>query len=366
MCSIHLPVNYSCRPGSRDGGLLVVLVAPSLPLFTMVKGKSVQNCLDIASKTMATVETNLNRNSQAAALKEIMEHLEANLQEIILTRDLLKAGVMGPESRAAKEDEIPHGTSRVRHLSMKFIGEMITLMNPKISLAVLKHMAKLDPKVALKLFQMGTLTELNDPIFSHNKADVVKHYVAIHRALKEPLKNMTWSSEYKIDWAKSGVFTLVSKGGGDSDRYTHFVHVTGAEVELPGSVQLSSADTMTWTSNWSQKESFVKNGHGTMQSPSHAFQQAGIKLTQASDCEAPLGAVEEKKGQQCEALEDAGAGVDGDGKSDAAASARGEPCSTVPLHTPQKCPLPRLAGAFASGGKKVPRVGTPPADGEGL
>eukprot|EP00975_Prorocentrum_lima_P048690 10187432-Prorocentrum_lima.AAC.1 len=53
---------------------------------------------------------------------------------------------MDVAARADLEQVIPEGVSRIRHLSMKFLGEMVMKMNTKISLFVLKQLTKHDSK----------------------------------------------------------------------------------------------------------------------------------------------------------------------------------------------------------------------------
>eukprot|EP00975_Prorocentrum_lima_P010895 2314852-Prorocentrum_lima.AAC.1 len=58
---------------------------------------------------------------------------------------------------------------------------------------------------------MGTLAELNDPVFSRKKHELMVYYVKRHVHLQRPLSNMSWSSEFAIDWSCSGVFSLAVK-----------------------------------------------------------------------------------------------------------------------------------------------------------
>ena len=182
---------------------------------------------------------------------------------------------------------------------------------------------------------------------------------------------MSWSSDYSIDWASCGVVSLAAKGDDDSDTYTHFVHVSGAEVKLPASVQLKATDTLTWTGNWMQKDACAHNQTGTMQSPFQAFKKAGVHLMVASDCEAPLGASEQAEEEECdEQLKHVGsAAVSADKVS---SSSNGEPADSLGkvevIVTPQKKrTLPKLGGELVSGNHKKPKAaGTPPASGEGL
>eukprot|EP00975_Prorocentrum_lima_P062843 12887886-Prorocentrum_lima.AAC.1 len=66
-------------------------------------------------------------------------------------------------------------------------------MNTKINLFELQQLSKHDPKVAQKLFQMGTLAELNDPVFSRKKLELMVYYVKRHVHLQRPLSNTSWS-----------------------------------------------------------------------------------------------------------------------------------------------------------------------------
>eukprot|EP00975_Prorocentrum_lima_P065248 12902368-Prorocentrum_lima.AAC.1 len=70
---------------------------------------------------------------------------------------------------------------------------MVMKMNPKTNLFVLKQLSKHDTKGALNIFQIGTLAELNDPIFSRKKHELMEYSVRRHVHLQRPLSNMRWS-----------------------------------------------------------------------------------------------------------------------------------------------------------------------------
>jgi hypothetical protein len=168
-------------------------------------------------------------------MQDIIAHVDSHPEEIILTRDLLKNGLMCAASRVAKDGELAEGVSRIRHLPMKFLREFLSSAEPTLTEVVLSKMSKVDGKIRQKLFCMGTRADPQDPVFTKDKKKFKQYYTEVYKAMGKRLGHIT-HHEGVVDWSASGVFKLCKEGAGDT--FTHLQHLSGEKLKLPSTLSI--------------------------------------------------------------------------------------------------------------------------------
>ena len=157
----------------------------------------------------------LNRvsdNLQSSQVKDLIEHLSANPDEIGNMLMLAKTGSLKPRTRPKKEDRrllpIPMGNTRLSLASRECIGECLVRFNSNVNNLVISKVLASDRDCRRELVYMAVNEDEKQGVFSHDKEEFLGAYATKYQQAGSRLDKVKLTASYRIDWEHSGVYKI--------------------------------------------------------------------------------------------------------------------------------------------------------------
>lgn len=178
-------------------------------------------------KNQLTKATSEWRNLEHRADHEELKH-DINLIVAELKKDPRKvrgcrrATLSNLFLRSLGDDRFPD-YSYLHRLPQDFAKPFLAKLDPKLSDEVYKHLRKNDRHVVLKMVYFALMLDSGDAFGPLQKSVWESFHSQPARDLGNPLVELKWGLDFKIDWASQGYFDLVENRESWDDRkgYTH-------------------------------------------------------------------------------------------------------------------------------------------------